>query len=234
MAIETICKGCAKKLRVADEFAGRKARCPDCKTVYTVPTLSDSASEGSQHAVSNDSDQWLVRMADGTTYGPVSKSELDKWLEEGRLAASSQLRRSHEPDWQLASEVYPTLIAPKSTQENPFSSDPAFTAPTANPYASSQVREPRAELPTGRHHKPHRGGLILTFGILGFVCCQIFSIAAWVMGHSDMQEINAGRMDPQGRGLTQAGMIIGMIGTGLMVLTVVVQVLIGIVAVASS
>jgi hypothetical protein len=37
------------------------------------------------------------------------------------------------------------------------------------------------------------------------------------MGNSDLAEIRAGRMDPEGEGLTQAGRIIGIIGTGLMV-----------------
>ena len=65
--------------------------------------------------------------------------------------------------------------------------------------------------------------MILTFGVLGFACCQIFSIVAWVMGYADMKEIKAGRMDPAGRGLTQAGMIIGIIGTVLMILTIGAQ-----------
>ena len=60
--------------------------------------------------------------------------------------------------------------------------------------------------------KPHRGGTILTFGILGLLCCIIFAIMAWVMGNADMQEIRAGRMDPSGEGSTNAGRIMGMIG----------------------
>ena len=75
--------------------------------------------------------------------------------------------------------------------------------------------------------------MILLFGVLGFACCQIFSIAAWVMGHADLKEINAGRMDPEGRGLTQAGMIIGIIGTVLMILGIGAQLIIVLIAVAS-
>jgi hypothetical protein len=59
--------------------------------------------------------------------------------------------------------------------------------------------------------KPHRGVLILVLGILGLVCCTICGIIAWVMGNGDLREIDAGRMDPSGRGLTQAGKICGMI-----------------------
>ena len=59
--------------------------------------------------------------------------------------------------------------------------------------------------------KPHRGGMILAFGILGLVVCFILGIFAWIMGNNDLAEMRAGTMDPSGEGLTQAGRIIGMI-----------------------
>ena len=66
--------------------------------------------------------------------------------------------------------------------------------------------------------QPHRGAMILVFGILGLVTCPVFAVVAWVMGKVDLREIDAGRMDPEGRSLTQAGMILGMITVGLYVL----------------
>jgi hypothetical protein len=36
MPIDSICSGCGKMLRVADDFAGRKARCPICGVIYVV------------------------------------------------------------------------------------------------------------------------------------------------------------------------------------------------------
>ena len=70
--------------------------------------------------------------------------------------------------------------------------------------------------------QPHRGVLILVFGILGFVLCPIFSIIAWVMGSTDLKEMDAGRMDPEGRGLTKAGQVLGMIEVALIALGIVV------------
>ena len=70
---------------------------------------------------------------------------------------------------------------------------------------------------------PHRGVLILVLGILGIVCCFICGIVAWVMGNNDMREIDAGRMDPTGRGLTQAGKICGMVGVILSIVAIVMQ-----------
>jgi hypothetical protein len=70
--------------------------------------------------------------------------------------------------------------------------------------------------------KPHRGTLILVLGILGLVVCGPLGIAAWVMGSGDLKEMDAGKMDPAGRGTTQAGKICGIIGTILFVLALVV------------
>ncbi len=55
--------------------------------------------------------------------------------------------------------------------------------------------------------------MILVFGIVGLVVCFPFGIAAWVLGNTDLREMDAGIMDPSGRPLTQAGRVIGMIAT---------------------
>lgn len=70
--------------------------------------------------------------------------------------------------------------------------------------------------------RPHRGALILVFGILSFVVCPFFGIAAWVMGNSDLRDMAAGRIDPSGRDLTQAGRICGMVGTLLVLIPMVI------------
>ena len=70
--------------------------------------------------------------------------------------------------------------------------------------------------------KPHRGAVILAFGILGLAVCQLFGIAAWVMGNNDLREMNRGYMDPTGRDLTTTGRILGMVSTGLMITSFIV------------
>ncbi|HPY31216.1 MAG TPA: DUF4190 domain-containing protein [Verrucomicrobiota bacterium] len=70
--------------------------------------------------------------------------------------------------------------------------------------------------------KPHRGTLILVLGILGLIVCAPCGIVAWVLGSGDLKQIDAGQMDPDGRGLTNAGRICGMIATILLVLGIVV------------
>jgi hypothetical protein len=61
--------------------------------------------------------------------------------------------------------------------------------------------------------KPHRGGMILAYGALGLIICPLLGISAWFMGSADLKEMKAHQMDPSGRSLTNAGRIVGMIGT---------------------
>jgi len=70
--------------------------------------------------------------------------------------------------------------------------------------------------------KPHRGTMVLVFGILGLVLCMPLGIVAWIMGNGDMKEMDAGRMDESGRGITQAGKICGMISVILAVVGIVI------------
>src|SRR5262245_43914396 len=67
----------------------------------------------------------------------------------------------------------------------------------------TQMQSPGYGMPTGM--KPHRGVMILVFGILSWCVCLIFGIVAWVMGNSDLREMREGRMDPSGESMTQAG-----------------------------
>jgi len=77
-------------------------------------------------------------------------------------------------------------------------------------FRMSQFPPPIQPGPLGMY-QAHRGTMILVLGILGLVLCVICGIVAWVMGNADLREMDAGRMDPAGRGMTQAGKICGMI-----------------------
>ncbi|MEI6034437.1 MAG: hypothetical protein WCS65_09185 [Verrucomicrobiae bacterium] len=73
--------------------------------------------------------------------------------------------------------------------------------------------------------KPHRGTLVLVLGILGLILCQPVGIAAWIMGSSDLKQIAAGTMNPEGKSLTQVGKILGIIATVLLILGILAGVL---------
>ncbi|MBC8308942.1 MAG: DUF4190 domain-containing protein [Planctomycetes bacterium] len=63
--------------------------------------------------------------------------------------------------------------------------------------------------------QPHRGTMILVFGIMSLIVCMPLGIIAWVMANGDLKKMNAGEMDPEGRGNTQAGKICGIISVCL-------------------
>ena len=81
--------------------------------------------------------------------------------------------------------------------------------------------------------KPHRGTTVLVLGIIGLACCFIAGIIAWVMGNKDLAEMNAGSMDPAGRGLTQAGKICGMISVALQVIVMIIWLITAIIGIST-
>lgn len=65
--------------------------------------------------------------------------------------------------------------------------------------------------------KPHRGVLILVFGILSLVFCSPLGFVAWSMANRDLEEMALGLMNRSGRDLTRAGRVCGMVATGLLI-----------------
>jgi len=135
-------------------------------------------------------------------YGPVSETELQQWISDGRLGP----------------EDY--IVQPGMTEWVKIASVPQFMALTAQGHAAASGAQPdgmNAPVAAGvqGQYEPHRGATVLTLGIIGVVCCCILvcGIIATVMGSRDLKKMNAGVMDPEGRGNTQAGFILGIIGT---------------------
>lgn len=71
------------------------------------------------------------------------------------------------------------------------------------------------------------GTLILVLGILGIVCCNVLGPVAWVMGNNALTTLNQGGGDESQRGLVVAGRIMGIIGSVLLILSVLWMVFFG-------
>ena len=200
MAIEIRCPGCSRTLRVPDEHGGKQVRCPACQQISVAP----AAGGGEPVKMSADSDQatWHLRTPDGPTYGPLAWPQVQAWAGEGRITAGCQLADDADGHWRPATDFFPqlqrTTAAPAAPQ-----------APQTYPWSAQQIAEITGV--SRGYVNPHRGGLIFVLGLLGFMSCPIFSLLAWVMGSHDLGEMRAGRMDRSGEGLTQAGQILGMI-----------------------
>lgn len=237
---EILCSGCGKKLRVPDVRAGQKAKCPSCNTIFVVPHAGPAAGAGMASAPTapnapQTSDRWTLKTAEGEVFGPISKMELDSWVAQGRVTAQSQVLQEGSGQWQWASDIYPVLATspaapvPGGGSTNPFADigERRDSNPYMSPHGSTIGQH-------GRYRRPHRGGMILAFAILGWAFCAVFGIMAWVMGNADLREMRAGRMDRSGMGLTQAGMVIGMIQCILLMIAVPIYLLVFFAAVAGN
>ena len=133
------------------------------------------------------------------------------------LFVAGAARRGHEPSAELRRE---DVAGSQASVEASSSS-----APEATPS--------RSTLPSGVY-RPHRGAVILVMGLVGLVAqCPVFSVMAWVMGTSDLDEIRAGRMDPEGEGSTKVGRMLGMLVSLFWVIIAVVATLASLVYVAA-
>ncbi len=59
--------------------------------------------------------------------------------------------------------------------------------------------------------------LILVLGIVGILCCNLLGPVVWYMGKQELQGIAEGRIAAANEGTAKAGMILGIIGTCLLV-----------------
>ena len=102
-------------------------------------------------------------------------------------------------------------------QERPSRPTPARPRRPAPAPPPDEEDEGADDEDTPSRGKPHRGGLILTLGILGLVfsCCPL---AGWIlggialsMGNTDLRLMAARKMDRAGQGMTKAGKILGIV-----------------------
>jgi hypothetical protein len=205
--IDTLCGGCGKRLRVSGEHAGKKARCPHCDFIYTVPvqnTVSSAGYELVAPAVPT-GETWQVRSPDGLIYGPVSKKELDGWRDAGRITHRSQLLPAGGPQWLWATEVFPELTPAATMTPMAIQTAASALAPTMHSYYARGI-------------EPHRGPLVLALGIVGiFTLCAIPSVIGLILGIYDLGLMKREKMDPAGRALTIAGIVLS---AGFVILTV--------------
>ena len=201
--MEIACPKCSKKLRAPDNSAGKQVRCPKCKSAFTI--TASAAPTGQEHAGSS---QWHVKTNDGQQYGPVSKTELDGWVTDGRLDAECQVLQDGWEQWQWADELYPQLkngaaesgnldfLAGQSGSSvsglDVFGNSGPALATGGNPYASpsSSIASSSSSVGAGGDEKVTSGirramigtsPWVLFLSILGFIVCGLAALGIFVM-----------------------------------------------------
>ncbi len=211
----TSCPSCNGPLRIPDELVGQRVRCPSCQTVFhasapAAPAEPEAPADPERPLWKN----LQLELDDGDPAKPEEKPAPEP--------------RPRRPGLKGAVEVDPS-----ETEERP-SSRPSKPSPAEErPYPPRREADDDVPLPRRRYNRrprhegePHRGGLILTLGIISLASVTLLmcyglgvlvglplGITAWILGSGDLRKIRNNEMDPEGLGQTQAGWICGIIGT---------------------
>jgi predicted RNA-binding Zn-ribbon protein involved in translation (DUF1610 family) len=193
------CPSCGRKLRLPEDLLGKRVKCPTCGGEFDATPPADGAKPNLS----------LDDPAAPPAGGPASP------------VTSAAPGSSPPPPREEGSTRY----CPACGERVPAGSERCHYC-GADLTAAHEDDRPweRPGGPARRDSEPHRGTLILVLGILSLVIGYIglpMGIMAWVMGQRDLRKMAANEMDPQGKGLTQAGWICGIIGTILQSLYVV-------------
>lgn len=185
MAIVIDCPSCTRKLRVPDEMLGKKVKCPQC----------------------------------GTTFMAAANGEPEP--EEPAPRRSSSVRERPSPEGRRPA-------VPDEDEDRPR------RRPRDEPEDDEDYKRPARRSGRRAGQAPHRGTMVLVFGIISIVLFALGLIAAlvvgplalilfipgvglgipaWAMGGKDVRRIDTGHMDPEGRGSTMAGYVMGIVGT---------------------
>ena len=82
--------------------------------------------------------------------------------------------------------------------------------------------------------EPSQATTALVLGILGLVVCGVLAPFAWYIGNKEVQAIDEGRRPPENRGTANAGKILGIIGTVLLAIGLIIGILLLVFVVAAS
>ena len=63
---------------------------------------------------------------------------------------------------------------------------------------------------------------VLVLSILGLLVCQLFSPVAWYVGHQELKAIRSGRSPGSDEWIAKVGMILGIVGTILLIAGLIV------------
>jgi hypothetical protein len=119
------------------------------------------------------------------------------------------------------SEPAASLASPAANATQAARGSPPQHSPISPPNLTAATQRQSGE---GAYLLPERGVLIVSLAILGLLVCPILSVVAWAMANRDLKDMEAGRMDRRGYGLTLAGRVVAM-------LTILALVVVGVVAV---
>jgi hypothetical protein len=141
MPIDVLCQSCGQKFRVPEQYAGKRVKCPKCQAGVQVPGPTSpprpgNTGQAAPKPVPSGAGQWYLQNGGGEQFGPVSKSELDGWLVDGRIDPSCQILCEGWEGWKWAEAVYPQL-ATDAAQAQPAPGSAFISAKDGSPWTAA-------------------------------------------------------------------------------------------------
>jgi phage FluMu protein Com len=194
MPIAVQCTECEKKFKVPDEVAGKKIRCPACKTVIAVPAAEEEFEQPDEEFETPDEETAVTQ-----TPSPKKKKP-----DSDQFEASPKKRKKSEDDEDYGvDEDEEEEEQPRKKKKKRYDDDDDY-----------DYREPRR-----RRAEPHRGVTILILGISSIVVACLCPLICWIlaaiavnMANTDKPKIERGVMDKDGAGMTTAGQVCAYVG----------------------
>lgn len=126
MPITVQCESCGGRFQAPEKLAGKQVKCPRCSGRITVtatapkPHAEKAAPEPTAlppaptppQALAN---AWYVLTTDDEQLGPISRSELDSLVGQGRLDTFCRVRQDGWDQWRWLEDVFPELAGGEET-----------------------------------------------------------------------------------------------------------------------
>lgn len=200
-------------------FAGQFLEGPLTKEAPArVGSVAQNVGEAAPAQPSSPVQQEWYYMSGGMQRGPVDFGSLQLLSSTGQLEPGEMVWTEGMSAWAPAGMV-PGLITANSAAVGAAQPVVPQSRSPSQPQqqvvvVQTQPRQAHVQYPSTRGQlAPHRGGTILAFGIIGLLLVGPLGLAAWIMGAGDLNQMNSSTMDDSGRGMTQAGMVTGIIAT---------------------
>lgn len=122
------CQKCGKLIKIADQYAGKRGKCPGCGEIIDIPSDLLNCSESPSPAnpsrplptatIPSGAKEWHCRVG-GTEYGPISDAQLKHWIGDGRVGDEDLVWTSAMPQWAPLGSVRGLLGLPAAPPKRP-------------------------------------------------------------------------------------------------------------------
>jgi hypothetical protein len=250
--IRFACPGCMASFAVGPEQAGKPGQCPHCQARYVIPPAPADAPPSNPLPAVGPDDAVEIRPCPKcqsrlsvlagdlgsdvecpnchTVYKAVRATAPPPPPRERSRAGGRLVERGSDRD-NTDDERRSRRDRDRDDEDRPRRSsrrDEDDDEDEDDRWERRRSRRRRYEDEYDRDLAPHRGGMILTFGVVGLVFCWtlvglVFSVLAWVFAVQDMRAMDAGRMDDSGRSSTNTGKILGIVSLALFAVLMMFQ-----------